>query len=113
MSTISFESTNDEINTYIPYKWLFVATVPICLIFGFISVFFMIKQFRSRRGLEDTYVNYITSTNQNDFNYYDLCYGNPDPDMEDRDHEENGVNVPPSTRNEGVYLTVEDGSDLV
>lgn len=55
----------------------------------------------------------MSSTNQNGFNYYDVCYGNPNPETQDRDHEENEENGTTSTANEDIYLTVENRSDLV
>ncbi|XP_011415281.3 uncharacterized protein [Magallana gigas] len=75
LTIVPFETDNADASTdsQISYKWVFVTTVPLCVIFGIIIVALMFKHLRQRRDIVTIDAAYTVPTNQNVRHIYDLC----------------------------------------
>lgn len=75
LTTIPFETDNVEssIGTQVLYKWLFVTTVPLCVIFGIIIASLMIKHRRQRSEIVTIDAAYTVPAHHNERHMYDLC----------------------------------------
>lgn len=73
--TVPFETDNADTSTdtQVSYKWLFVTTVPLCVIFGVIIVALIFKHLRQRRDIVTIDAAYTVPTHQNERHIYDLC----------------------------------------
>lgn len=75
LTIVPFETDNADASTdsQISYKWVFVTTVPLCVIFGIIIVALMFKHLRQRRDIVTIDAAYTVPTHQNVRHIYDLC----------------------------------------
>lgn len=67
------EEDDANTNSRIPYKWLFITTVPLCIIFGIVIVCLMFEKYRNRRAIETMYTGYNIPIHQIDTHVYDVC----------------------------------------
>lgn len=70
---IETDNADASTDTQISYKWLFVTTVPLCVIFGIIIVALMSKHLRQRREIGTIDAAYTVPTHHNVRHFYDLC----------------------------------------
>lgn len=102
----SLEEGDTNNNYRIPYKWLFITTVPLCIIFGIVIVCLVFEKYRNRRDIDTTYIEYSTPTHQNVTHAYDLC-------TEETEHgrRQSQIHNSPTTTTENIYLTVVERVD--
>lgn len=97
-----------DTNTYsrIPYRWLFMTSVPLCIIFGIVIVCLLFEKYRNRRDIGTMYIEYSTPTHQNIPHVYDLCT----PENE-HGRRQSLVDNSSTTTSENIYLTVVERVD--
>lgn len=104
LTTVSLQ---EETDYQFPYKWLLVTMVPLCFIFGIISVTLIFKQYRRRQETVNTDVTYLTATPQDDSDRaYSSCNKNPHFYMEFTENEQNPPDKLLTSTKENVYITI-------
>lgn len=98
----------DDTNTYsrIPYKWLFITSVPLCIIFGIVIACLLFEKYRNRRDIETMYIEYNTPTNQHVPHVYDLCTAE-----NEHGRRQSLVDNSSATTSANIYLTVVERVD--
>lgn len=105
LTTVSFQ-LQEETDYPFPYKWLLVTMVPLCFIFGIVSVTLIFKQYRRRQETVNTDVTYLTAIPQDDSDRaYSSCNKNPHFDMEFTGNEQNLPDKLLTCTKENVYIT--------
>lgn len=109
LTTVSFgllEEDDTDNNIRIPYKWLFITTFPLCIIFGIVIVCLSFQKYRNRRDIDTTYIENSTPAHQNVTHVYDFC-------TEETEHErrQSQSDNSPTTTSENIYLTVVERGD--
>lgn len=109
LTTVPFgllEEDDTDNNIRIPYKWLFITTFPLCIIFGIVIVCLSFQKYRNRRDIDTTYIENSTPAHQNVTHVYDFC-------TEETEHgrRQSQSDNSPTTTSENIYLTVVERGD--
>lgn len=104
LTTVSLQ---DETDSQFPYKWLLATMIPLCFIFGIISLAFLFKHYRRRQETVNADVIYLTATPQGDSTRaYSPCNKKPYSNMEFTESEQNLQDKLPTCTKENVYITI-------